>query len=414
MPAAAYGSLPFAEQSAFFRRKLNLPTTGWTDIYTHEHDWAFVVAGANRDALVADFRAAVHRAIDDGVSIEAFRKDFDRIVATHGWDYNGGRNWRSRVIYDTNLATSYAAGRWQQLQSAPYWQYEHQDWVENPRELHVNWDGLVLERDNPFWQTHYPPNGWGCHCKVRGLWPRDLARMNKAGPDQAPTINLVERTIGQRSALGPRTVRVPEGIDPGFEYAPGSARLRTAIPPERPEPPLKGSTGGQGLPNHRPPDALPPARAMSPDTLLPVGLQPQDYARGFLEALGAGLDTPAIVQDVIGERMVVGTELFKDAAGEWKADKRGRGRFMPLLARTLTDPDEVWTRIEWLYGQQRAVVRRRYIAQYIIEGEDAPALLVFENGADGWQGVTAFAGPDQKADDWRVGVRLYRRATENK
>ena len=32
---------------------------------------------------------------------------------------------------------------------------------------------------------------------------------------------------------GARTVKVPEGIDPGFEYAPGSTRLRTAIPPER-------------------------------------------------------------------------------------------------------------------------------------------------------------------------------------
>ena len=73
---------------------------------------------------------------------------------------------------------------------------------------------LVLERENPFWQTHFPPNGWGCHCKVKGLWPRDLQRLGKSGPDQAPEVNLVERTIGQRSALGPRTVRVPEGIDP--------------------------------------------------------------------------------------------------------------------------------------------------------------------------------------------------------
>ena len=209
MPTSAYGSLPFAEQAEFFRRKLNVPTDGWTDIYTREHDWAFVVAGANRDAIVADFRAAVEKAIEGGATLDEFRKDFDRIVATHGWDYNGGRNWRSRVIYDTNLATSYAAGRWQQLQAAPYWQYEHQDWVEHPREHHVAWDGLVLAREDPWWQTHYPPNGWGCHCTARGLWQRDLEKLGKTGPDQAPAVNLVERTIGQRSIDGPRTVRVP-------------------------------------------------------------------------------------------------------------------------------------------------------------------------------------------------------------
>lgn len=413
MPSAAYGSLPFAEQAEFFRRKLNLPTTGYTDIHTREHDWAFVVAGANRDAIVADFRAAVEKAIAGGSTLEDFRKDFDRIVATHGWDYNGGRNWRSRVIYDTNLSTSYAAGRWQQLQAAPYWQYEHQDWVEHPREEHQAWDGMVLAREDPAWQVIYPPNGYYCHCQVRGLWPRDLERLGKSGPDPSPQLKYVERTIGQRSALGPRTVRVPEGVDPGFEYAPGSARLRSAIPPERPTPPIPGSTGGQGLPNRRPPGPLPPARAVSAADLLPAGLPPQDYARSFLGALGATLQEPAIVRDVIGERLAVGADLFKTAAGDWKADKRDRGRFVPLLARALLDPDEIWTRIEWLYGQQRAVVRRRYIARFVVEGEDAPALIVFESGADGWSGVTAFAGPDQAPDGWRVGVRLYRREAEN-
>ncbi|QEA14267.1 PBECR2 nuclease fold domain-containing protein [Comamonas flocculans] len=412
MSSAAYGSLPFAETAQFFRRKLNLPTTGWTDIYTWMHDWAFVVAGANRDAIVADFRAAVEKAILGGSTLQDFRRDFDRIVATHGWDYNGGRDWRSRVIYDTNLATSYAAGRWQQLQAAPYWQYEHQDWVQQPREQHVAWDGLLLERDDPWWQTHFPPNGWGCHCTVRGRWASDLVRLGKSGPDQAPPVQWVQRTIGQRSINGPRTVRVPEGIDPGFEYAPGSARLKSAIPPERPTPPIPGSTGGQGLPNRRPLDVLPPARNVPAADLLPAGLPPQDYARAFLEILGATLQTAAIIKDVLGERIVVGADLFKDAAGEWKADKRGRGRFMPLLAHALLAPDEIWTRVEWLYGQQRAVVRRRYIARFVVEGEAAPALVVFENGADGWSGVTAFAGPNQAPEGWRIGVRLYRRGQE--
>lgn len=162
MAEAAYGSLPFAKQLAFFKRKLNLSTESWTDVYKSEHDWAFVVAGANRDALVADFRQAVERAIEDGWSLEKFRKSFDSIVAQHGWDYNGGRDWRSRVIYETNLNTSYAAGRYAQLQAAPYWQYVHADWVTHPRHQHLAWNGLVLARDDPFWHTHFPPNGWGC------------------------------------------------------------------------------------------------------------------------------------------------------------------------------------------------------------------------------------------------------------
>ncbi|SDM57116.1 Phage Mu protein F like protein [Oryzisolibacter propanilivorax] len=412
MPLTAYGSLPFAEQAQFFRRKLNLPTDGWTDIYTREHDWAFVVAGANRDAIVADFRAAVDKAIEGGSTLEDFRRDFDRIVATHGWDYNGGRNWRSRVLYGTNLATSYAAGRWQQLQGAPYWQYEHQDWVQHPREQHIAWNGLVLEKDDPAWQVMFPPNGWGCHCTVRGLWPRDLARLGKAGPDQAPQFQYVERTIGQRSINGPRTVRVPEGIDPGFEYAPGSARLRSAIPPERPDPPLPGSTGGHGLSNRRPPDPLPPPRTLPASVLLPPGQAPEAYVSQFLGAFGATLDAPAIVRDVIGERVVVGKELFQDARGEWKVLKRERERYLPLLAQALAAPDEIWARVEWLHALGRAVVRRRYLARYVIEGQEGntPGLAVFELGADGWSGVTAFpAASDDYLEHARIGVRLYRR-----
>lgn len=409
MADAAYGSLPFAEQIAFFKRKLNVPTESWTDIYRSEHDWAFVVAGANRDALVADFRAAVERAIEGGISLEKFRKDFDAIVAQHGWDYNGGRDWRSRVIYETNLNASYAAGRYEQLQAAPFWQYVHADWVTHPRRQHQAWNGLVLARDDPFWYTHFPPNGWGCQCSVRGLWARDLKRLGKDAPDSAPEVQWLEREIGKNSANGPRLVQVPEGIDPGFEYAPGRARLQSAVPPERPEPLMPGSAGGHGLPNRRPLKPLPPPRSMPPEQLLPAGLAPEEYVRAFLAPLGGELHRSTIVPDVIGERLVVGKELFQTAKGEWKVLKLGRERFLPLLAQALLQPDEIWVRMEWMYALNKAVVRRRYVARFSVEGQEIPALVVFEYGEGGWSGITAFQGATQTADDWRVGVRLYAR-----
>src|SRR5690606_12233355 len=55
--------------------------------------------------------AAVDRAIAEGGSIGQFRDDFDALVERHGWSYTGGRDWRTRVIYTTNMATSYGAGR---------------------------------------------------------------------------------------------------------------------------------------------------------------------------------------------------------------------------------------------------------------------------------------------------------------
>lgn len=207
---------PFANQLDFFRQKLNLPSERWDDIKRSAHDRGFIVAGAQGADLVADLRGAVDKAIEQGTGLEAFRRDFKSIVARHGWTgWTGegspsGVAWRTKVIYQTNMATSYAAGRWKQLNDPelqkllPYWQYKHSDSVVVSRPLHVSWDGLTLPPDHPFWQTHFPPNGWGCMCRVIAVSKADFLKAvaTGKGPVNAPTGT--------------------EGIDAGFDYAPGA------------------------------------------------------------------------------------------------------------------------------------------------------------------------------------------------
>ena len=222
--SAQHTRLPFDEQIEFFRSKMQLGTETWTSIWQDEHDRAFVVAGAMRDDLLSDLRGAVDQAIADGTTLATFRRNFDGIVAKHGWDCAGARGWRSEVIYRTNLKTSYAAGRYRQMKAAvdrrPYWRYRHSDVSERPRREHVAWDGIVLRHDDPWWDTHYTPNGWGCNCYIEALGEGDLERLGKSGPDEAPPIRYRTVTVGARGP-NPRTVEVPEGIDPGWAYAPG-------------------------------------------------------------------------------------------------------------------------------------------------------------------------------------------------
>lgn len=219
---------PFAEQLAFFKAKLKLPSERWDDLRHEEHDRAFIVAGAQGADLLDDLFAAVARAIEDGTGLETFRKDFRTIVAKHGWTgwtgegSRAGVAWRTKVIYQTNMATSYAAGRYQQLSDPdllsvlPYWQYRHADGVRHPRPLHVAWNGLTLPPDHPFWQTHFPPNGWGCHCRVTAVPKSDYLRAiaSGRGPADAPAAGDVS------------------GIDAGFAYTPGrsvAAELRQIV-----------------------------------------------------------------------------------------------------------------------------------------------------------------------------------------
>jgi hypothetical protein len=121
------------------------------------------------------------------------------------------------VIYQTNLATSYAAGRHRQLtdpamrESHPFWEYVHSDSVLHPRPQHAAWNGLTLPVEHAFWQAHFPPNGWGCRCRIRARArpPAGAATEPPAGWD----------------APDPKT-GAPVGIDKGFDYAPGASATR--------------------------------------------------------------------------------------------------------------------------------------------------------------------------------------------
>ena len=275
MTLAEYGSLPFDEQIAFFRAKRPVPTRHWTDIMGRGHDTAFMVAGAYRDELLADLHQAIDRFIDQGRTVADFRKDFDKIVAAHGWSYRGGRGWRTRVIYETNLRQSYNAGRHRQMKAIakrrPYWRYRHSDASAKPRPLHLSWDGLVLRHDDPWWDTHAPQNGWGCKCRIETLSDRDLERRGLE-PGTAPD-------DGSRAWTNPatgETHRVPNGVDPGFDHAPGQSTLDRLVPRQG------DSALFRAYPDlPRADDALPAARSAKPAAIMAAG-RPRNRLRRCL------------------------------------------------------------------------------------------------------------------------------------
>jgi hypothetical protein len=215
---------PFKAQLEFFLAKLNLPTAAWDDIWQAVHDRAFIVAGALKADLLNDIGQLVAQSIAGQISYDQFHKQFLTVAQAHGWvDWKGneseaGRAWRTRLVYSTNLTTSYAAGRYQQLtdpdfrERFPYWVYHHLDGQTTPRPLHESWDGLTLPWDHPFWQTHYPPNGWCCHCWVTAT--------DEAGYQAAKEKGLTDPPEGWEE-IDPKT-GAPVGIDKGWAYAPGA------------------------------------------------------------------------------------------------------------------------------------------------------------------------------------------------
>ncbi|MBR2978871.1 MAG: hypothetical protein IKC51_02920, partial [Myxococcaceae bacterium] len=161
-------------------------------------------------------------------------------------------NFRARAIFETNLRTSWAAGRFAQMDEIkserPFWQYRHGGSAQ-PRPEHLAWDGLILHADHPWWRTHYPPNGFGCTCHVVCLSAREVDREWKKAGGKGNPPKLDAHSSGIVLARGPRgekskprlwtppdpqkdlvevkvkgrgLVQVPRGIDPGWDYVPGS------------------------------------------------------------------------------------------------------------------------------------------------------------------------------------------------
>ncbi len=221
-------SKPFDEAVSYFRQKVSIPSAHWTTLMDEAHARGFAVAGVTKDDMLADFRAAVDKAISKGTTLQEFRQDFDDIVKRTGWSHTGTAEWRARVIYQTNMANAFSAGRYAQavnpavLAAYPYWEYLHVN-CPYPRLQHLAWSGMVLRADDPWWSAHYPPNGWGCHCITASLGPRDLARRGidpgslKAPPTQ--WMEYVNRTTGV-------VTKYPAGVDPSFAYNPGEAWLK--------------------------------------------------------------------------------------------------------------------------------------------------------------------------------------------
>jgi len=206
----------FSEAIDYLQGKLPEASMRWDDLAGPVHGKVFTVAGATSASLAGEIQAALQEALTQGTTITAFRKQFDQIVTKHGWTYRGSRGWRTSVIFDTNMRSAHMAGRWAQLQEnkdqRPYLQYRTAG-DARVRPQHRAWNDKIYPVDDSFWQTYYPPNGWGCRCTIRSYSQREMDRKGLSVSESMP---MKTRDVITRD--GVVTDRVPVGIDPGWDH----------------------------------------------------------------------------------------------------------------------------------------------------------------------------------------------------
>jgi uncharacterized protein with gpF-like domain len=225
------------------------------DVWAEEHATSWTVAKAMRLDILEAIRSHVDEMIESGQTFAQFKRELQPLLEKLGWWGRGelldplsgetrevqlGSPRRLRTIYDVNLRQAHAAGQWQRIErtraTQPYLVYQLGPSREH-RPEHVGWAGIILPADHPWWQSHFPPNGWGCKCWVRQISKREAERLTATGQymTEAPDLGMQEY-INQRTG---QVVSVPKGIEPGWDYNPGAvsrkARAQQLLEEKQPE-----------------------------------------------------------------------------------------------------------------------------------------------------------------------------------
>ncbi|PID95872.1 MAG: head morphogenesis protein [Alphaproteobacteria bacterium] len=236
-PGYAFNPGAPPEVAAFFRNKGLRPSFDWQDVEPEEHAVAFSVAKAMQVDVLEAIQGALQEAIDEGIPYDQFAKELRPRLRRLGWwgvkeqvdpitgevrKVRLGSPRRLKTIYRANIRSARAAGQWARIQrtkdTLPYLVYLLGP-SEHHRPHHQAKEGLVLPVDDPFWQSWYPPNGWGCKCHVRQITRREAERRGISDSPDIPMREVFNRRTGEIK-------RIPSGIDPGWEMNPGLYRQR--------------------------------------------------------------------------------------------------------------------------------------------------------------------------------------------
>ncbi len=236
---------PPKDAVAYFRSKGYKITDEWQDMLTHAHAKAFTVArGQSMDVLKA-IRGELDAALAEGLTAKQFRERLTPQLQKLGWwgkaknamgdEIQLGSPYRLNTIYRQNMQTAYMAGRYRRQlatnKTHPYWQYVAIDDGQT-RPEHKRLNGRTFRFDDPIWDVIYPPNGWGCRCRVRTLTAAQVKAKGltvENGDQYIERFNaeITSRESGEIKTVEHARIKLPGGDtmtpDLGWAYSPGQS-----------------------------------------------------------------------------------------------------------------------------------------------------------------------------------------------
>lgn len=158
-------ALPFREAIERFRQRLNIPLEEWEALSAEWREYAFWISGITNAQLLAEMRELIDRALSQGTGYREFEREFIEKSNAAGWEPRDGLSSRAQVVFDANMRTAHATGRWVQatkphvLERFPVWEWRHRDSVR-PRPHHIAMGGMRFSAPLPL----SLPSGFRCRC----------------------------------------------------------------------------------------------------------------------------------------------------------------------------------------------------------------------------------------------------------
>ncbi|WP_297645853.1 phage minor head protein [uncultured Treponema sp.] len=234
----------------YIKNKKLRPAFSYKDVWNEEHATAFTVAKAMQLDVLSDIKGAVKKAIENGTTFEQFKRALKPTLMRKGWwgkkemsdPLTGesitaqlGSDRRLKTIYSTNLRSAYQKGQYDRTMESdlhPYLMYRIGASIHH-REQHVRWNNLIRPKDDPIWNSIFPPNGYGCKCYTVAVTEARKQKYERDGvPAYDPGARKTVRVPVQTESPKPNyrnffnerkgtLERIPQGITPGFNWNQG-------------------------------------------------------------------------------------------------------------------------------------------------------------------------------------------------
>lgn len=182
---------------------------------------AFIFSGLKTHAQLMEAGTFLRDESGKIRSFESFSHEFNKV----NQDYN--QNYL-QAEHQFAISTSQSAANWANLDDSGRYNLQYRTAGDSHvRDSHAVLHDTTLPKDDPFWLSYYPPNGWRCRCTAVEV---RKSRYETSDPDQA--LKSGEKATSQIGKDGKNKLEI-------FRFNPGAEQK--VFPPKHPYNKLKGA-----------------------------------------------------------------------------------------------------------------------------------------------------------------------------